>query len=55
MLKGYDAITRRAVIKNNDTRSGGSQIEKVLERAMSFTIDFETTSNPFYLVQLSGR
>jgi alpha-galactosidase len=64
VIHNYDAITRRVVFRNIDTRgSYGSnhqsckynEATKVVQRASSFSMDFENTSSPFYLVQLSGR
>ena len=64
VLHHYDAITRRAVFRNLEstdstleTNSSGqiNQISKVIQKASSLTIDFESPSLPFHLVQLSGR
>ena len=66
-MHDYDVITRRAVFRNVDSRPcncsdvnicnvtspvGNS---KVLQKASSATLDFETTSAPFHLVHLTGR
>jgi len=62
----YDVITRRAVFRNVDrapaataaAAAGGSssnvRIGKVVQRACSFTVDFEHSSTPFHMLQLSG-
>lgn len=61
VLHNYDVITRRTVLRNEDKRlrldEDGKVAEttKVVEKASSFTIDYESTSTPFYLVQLSGK
>lgn len=61
VLRRYDAITRRVVIRNQDNRTTpitgcGSKLpaSKIIQRAMSLTLDYESTARPFYLVQLSG-
>jgi hypothetical protein len=67
-MHNYDVITRRAVFRNADKRnvdeegngsSGNSGnmegFSKVIQKASSLTVDFESASTPFYLVQLSGR
>lgn len=62
-MHNYDVITRRAVFRNVDKRlsdnNGGSEViegfSKVIQKASSLTVDFESASTPFYLVQLSGR
>ena len=63
----YDAITRRAVFRNVDTRRcTGNDVNicditspvgnsKVLQKASSMSLDFEATASPFHLVKLSGR
>ena len=57
----YDVVTRRAVFRNADKTSSSRchppdsvRAGKVVQRACSFTVDFESTSTPFYLLQLSG-
>lgn len=61
VLHDYDAITRRVVFRNVDARirSGErcnpSLNSKVVQKACSMTIDFESPSLPFHLLQLSGR
>lgn len=66
-MHNYDVITRRAVFRNVDKRcmdpAGNGKINKnnlegfskVIQKASSLTVDFESASTPFYLVQLSGR
>jgi hypothetical protein len=68
-MHNYDCIVRRAVFRNTDSRkmpiSGGgvsSKLDnngmgsnKVIQKASSITIDFESSYKPFHLVQLSGR
>ena len=60
-MKDYDAIIRRTVFRNVDLRMrfGKDGVPKpaikVIHRASSFTLDYESTSTPFYLLQLSGR
>ena len=59
-MHNYDALIRRTVFRNVDTRSvtyaaGGKRLGKVIQRAFSMTVDFESTSVPFHQVQLSGR
>jgi hypothetical protein len=68
-MHNYDCIVRRAVFRNADSRkmpiSGGgvsSKLDnngmgsnKVIQKASSVTIDFESSYKPFHLVQLSGR
>jgi hypothetical protein len=68
-MHNYDCIIRRAVFRNADSRkmpiSGGgvsSKLDnngmgsnKVIQKASSITIDFESSYKPFHLVQLSGR
>ncbi len=41
--------------KPPDAPLAQSSNSKVIQKACSSTIDFESSSNPFYLVQLSGR
>jgi alpha-galactosidase len=48
-MHNYDAITRRAVFRNTTTDKNIS-----ISRAHSFTVDFESTTSAFHLVQLSG-
>ena len=48
VLNDYDAIMRRAVFRNVSELNH----TKVVHRAFSLTVDFESTSTPFYLVQL---
>lgn len=63
----YDAITRRVIFRNEDTRNICSRVlvgnkdeeyvcgsSKVLTKACSSTIDFEAEATPFYLIHLSG-
>lgn len=47
----YDILTRKSVFRNVHSTSAG----KVIQKACSMTLDFESTSIPFHLVQLSGR
>ena len=91
-MHDYDAVTRRAVFRNVDTRprtshgasalsnsttpgstslhsvpsttssmsSGGTPAvekgnSKVVQKASSMSIDFEATSAPFHLINLTGR
>eukprot|EP01035_Chromulina_nebulosa_P021051 gene21051-27278_t len=60
VLHDFDAITRRTVFRNIDTRvrytCDGSikYTSKIIQIASSCTLDYESTSTPFYLVQLSG-
>ena len=52
----YDALIRRTVFRNVDTRHyEGKKYVKIIQKASSVTVDFESTSLPFHLVQLSGR
>lgn len=62
----YDAITRRAVFRNVDTRprsfSSGNPCgivavgnSKVVQKASAMSLDFEATAAPFHLIQLNGR
>ena len=51
----YDAITRRVVFRNCErTAKGVAADSKVLLRAMSATLDFESNSEEFFLTKLSG-
>jgi alpha-galactosidase len=56
VLHDYDAVMRRAVFRNVDTRTArmGGKAGKVIQRACSFTCDFEYASTPFHMLQLSG-
>jgi alpha-galactosidase len=57
VLHEYDAVMRRAVFRNvdNDNYSRmGDRIGKVVQKACSFTIDFELGADPFHMLQLSG-
>ena len=66
-MHDYDVITRRAVFRNVDTRlcscndvnvcnvTSPLGNSKVVQKASSATVDFETTARAFHLVQLSGR
>lgn len=66
-MHDYDAITRRAVFRNVDTRPraygsnnpcgapGVVGNSKVVQKASAMSLDFEATSAPFHLVQLNGR
>ena len=49
-MHDYDCITRRAVYRNMD-ESGSA---KIINKACSVTIDFESDPSCFYLTQLSG-
>lgn len=46
----FDVLTRRTVFRNSHITSAG----KIVQKASSVTLDFESTSTPFHLVQLSG-
>jgi hypothetical protein len=50
----YDAITRRVVFRNWTHTSIGAADSKVLLRAMSATLDFESNSEDFFMTKLSG-
>lgn len=67
-MHDYDVITRRAVFRNVDQRSNCSYnmmssrtddyacgASKVILKASSVTVDFESEATPFHLVQLAGR
>lgn len=67
-MHDYDAIIRRAVFRNVDSRprarvtgnncenaEGQQGNSKVVQKASSMSLDFEATSAPFHLVQLNGR
>lgn len=63
-MHDYDVLTRRAVFRNADDRPVLSAThhvskefigDKVLLKASSMTVDFDGTSSPFHLVELSGR
>lgn len=66
-MHDYDAIIRRAVFRNVDSRprarvtgnncenaEGQQGNSKVVQKASSMSLDFEATSAPFHLVQLNG-
>lgn len=59
-MHDYDCITRRAIFCNNKARdavTGESKTHissKVVQKASSLTIDFESPIQPFHMVQLSG-
>lgn len=59
-MHDYDCITRRAIFRNNKARDAaggttGTHISsKVIQKASSLTIDFESPIQPFHMVQLSG-
>ncbi len=69
-MHDFDAITRRVTFRNMDYRvrsqspmekpgsvhpvdSGGQH--KVIQKACSLSVDFESSALPFHLMQLSGR
>lgn len=65
-MHNYDCITRRTVFRNADTReqnfgNGDERGErqrgtsKVIQKASSITLDFESASSAFHMIQLSGR
>jgi hemolysin-activating ACP:hemolysin acyltransferase len=66
-MHDYDAITKRAVFRNVDTRPcSGNDVNicslaapvgnsKVVQKASSVTVDFERVASSFHLVHLSGR
>jgi alpha-galactosidase len=56
VMHDYDVIARRAVFRNVDYRSfmAGGRAGKVVQRACSLTVDFESTPAPFHMLQLSG-
>jgi hypothetical protein len=66
-MHNYDAVTRRTVFRNVDTRprvftpnnpcgaAGNVGNSKVVQKASSMTIDFEATSEPFHIVSMHGR
>ena len=54
-LHNYDAIARRTVFRNRQSHSSsGDERPKLIQRAHSVTVDFESSNSPFHLVQLSG-
>jgi hypothetical protein len=62
-MHNFDCVTRRAIFRNNDqrpTRGSDPSLDlrgtsKVIQKASSLTIDFESPILPFHMVQLSGR
>jgi alpha-galactosidase len=54
VMHHFDALTRRAVFRNVDTRNNGAGYSKVVQRAYSFTLDCEADVQPFHFVKLSG-
>ena len=60
-MHDYDCITRRAIFRNTPSTCAPSATgceahssSKVVQKASSLTIDFESPIQPFHMVQLSG-
>lgn len=54
VMHDYDAVIRRCVIRNVDTRIQKGCTGKIIQRAFSSTLDFESSTQAFHLLQLSG-
>jgi hypothetical protein len=54
VIHDYDAVIRRNVIRNVDTRTQKGCSGKIIQRAFSSTLDFESSTQAFHLTQLSG-